>query len=253
MKKSKFLRFMLLTLLVMLLGCTKKEPAISEIDDDDEESVEVVKEEKITSIPCVMLGDFYYEENSDGGFNKAMAALEGTSVQAPINEKNPDAMQPITKTDASKTVFVRINLEDDMENQALWAKQEELAVNAHPGCTYETGSDIFICEQPDSSTQGKTKLSTDMILAIYNEIPSSDKYPEADKFQKIKIRLGNAASMNEGFLKNIQLDQTPERVTLIQVRKKYNELIASGTAPNEVLLELNDTIEELRKWSDKRW
>ncbi|MBP5175715.1 MAG: hypothetical protein ILP07_07385 [Treponema sp.] len=246
----KKIRFLLLILVIMLLGCTKKEPVVSENEDDEEETVEI-QEEKITNIPCVMLGDYYYEENPDGGFSPSLKAVMGSPVQALPSEN--DKTKPVTKIDEAKNTFVRIILEDDIEESNLWAVLDELAVNAHPGCTYETGSDIFIFENPDFESQGKTKLSADMILAIYNETSSAERFPDADKFQKIKIRLGNLGTMTEGFLKNMQLDKSPERVTLIQVSKKYSELLESGTASNEVLSELSDTIEELRQWSDRRW
>ncbi len=248
--KMKKIKFLLLILLIMLSACTKKEPVV--VEDEEEESVEV-EEEKITDIPCVMLGDFYYEENLDGGFSRSLAAVEGSAVFAPISDKESDKGLPESKVDEAKNIFVRVNLEDDLSERILWADINELAINAHPGCTYETGSDIFIFDKPDFNSQGRTKLLPDMLLAIYADFPNPDGFPDADKFQKIKIRLGNASTLIEGFLKSIQLDQSPERVSLIQVTKKYSELLESGNASNETLAELSDTIEELRQWSDIRW
>ena len=184
----------------------------------------------------------YWKLMEGGSLSYFADVIPGTQVEV---VKNGDAPETRKSFDSEKQLeFIHVKLDDE----SVWVESDSIILDADSNYVLETGTDVFLYESPDVEAPHETRLPTDTLLAFLGPCENTREFADAQKFGRVKIPSSEKGKYTDGYVRLTSIDGSPAHLAMIQVAKKYAQLVNGGNASVEILNELEDTVEELRLW-----
>lgn len=215
----------------------------------DGQSSKVKKEKKTEKLNLAPHGTVFYggywNIDDEGNASYVSDAIPGSDLEICLSGGKAETVK--NPGDEGGEDYVHVKLDDE----SVWVPGDCIVLSSVPQYVLETGTDVYLYEAPDEDSVHAEKLATDTLLAFLGQCETSSKYAEAQKFARVKIPAGKRGEYTEGYVRMSDIDDNPAHIAMIQVSKRYSQLMNEGSVSADILNELEDTMEELKSWSGK--